>query len=57
MIGDAILIQTRITTQKPHGRGPSGSVIGESAFCRGGKTSGGSEGPTLPRRSAVPTAP
>ena len=48
MSGDAILIETRVTNAKRHtGEVLGGSVIGESAFCRGGKTSGGSEGPTI----------
>jgi hypothetical protein len=43
--GDAILIETRITDAKAHtGEVLSGSVIGESAFCPGGKSSGGSDG-------------
>jgi hypothetical protein len=46
--GDAILIETRVTNAKRHtGVVLGASVIGESAFCRGGKTSGGSEGPTI----------
>lgn len=46
--GDAILIETRVTNAKRHtGEVLRASVIGESAFCRGGKTSGGSEGPTI----------
>jgi hypothetical protein len=46
--GDAILIETRVTNAKRHtGEVLGVSVIGESAFCRGGKTSGGSEGPTI----------
>lgn len=46
--GDAILIETRVTNAKRHtGEVLRVSVIGESAFCRGGKTSGGSEGPTI----------
>ncbi len=46
--GDAILIETRVTNAKRHtGEVVGGSVIGESAFCRGGKTSGGSDGPTI----------
>ena len=45
---DAILIETRVTDAKRHtGEVLGVSVIGESAFCRGGKTSGGSEGPTI----------
>jgi hypothetical protein len=46
--GDAILIETRVTNAKRHtGEVLVVSVIGESAFCRGGKTSGGSDGPTI----------
>jgi hypothetical protein len=46
--GDAILIQTRIINAKRHtGEVLGASVLGESAFCRGGKTRGGSEGPTI----------
>ncbi len=46
--GDAILIQTRISSALNHtGEVLSGSVIGESRFCPGGKTTGGSEGPLI----------
>jgi hypothetical protein len=46
--GNAILIETRITNARRHtGEVLGGSVIGESPFCRGGKSSGGSEGPTI----------
>src|SRR4051812_7489280 len=46
--GDAMLIETRVTDARRHtGKVLGGSVIGESAFCRGGTTSGGSEGPTI----------
>ena len=46
--GDAILIETRITDARAHtGEVLSGSFIGESAFCPGGKTSGGSEGAVI----------
>jgi hypothetical protein len=46
--GDAILIETRVINPKLHtSEVLGGSVIGESAFCRGGKASGGSEGPTI----------
>jgi hypothetical protein len=45
VIGDAILIKTRIPDAKTHsGEVLDGSVIGESAFCPGGKTRGGSAG-------------
>ena len=53
--GDAILIETRVTNAKRHtGVVLGGSVIGESAFCRGGKTSGGSEGPTITTQFRCP---
>lgn len=46
--GDAILIETRISSAVKHtGEVLSGSLIGESAFCPGGKTSGGSTGATI----------
>jgi hypothetical protein len=46
--GDAILIETRVTNAKRHtGEVLGASVLGESAFCRGGKTRGGSNGPTI----------
>jgi hypothetical protein len=46
--GDAVLIETRVTNAKRHtGEVLGVSVIGESVFCRGGKTSGGSDGPTI----------
>jgi hypothetical protein len=46
--GDAVLIDTRITNARRHtGEVLGASAIGESAFCRGGKTSGGSEGPAI----------
>jgi hypothetical protein len=46
--GEAILIETRVTNARRHtGVVLARSAIGESAFCRGGKTSGGSEGPTI----------
>ena len=45
---DAILIETRVTSAKRHtGEVLGVSVIGESAFCPGGTTSGGSDGPTI----------
>jgi hypothetical protein len=47
-IGDAILIATRISNAKTHaGEVLDGSVIGESAFCPGGKTRGGSTGAAI----------
>jgi hypothetical protein len=46
--GDAILIDTRVTNARRHtGEVLSESLIGEAAFCRGGKTTGGSSGPTI----------
>jgi hypothetical protein len=46
--GDPILIETRVTSARRHtSEVLEGSVIGESAFCRGGKISGGSDGPTI----------
>jgi hypothetical protein len=46
--GAPVLIETRVTNARRHtGEVLGGSVLGESAFCRGGKTSGGSEGPTI----------
>ena len=43
--GDAILIETRVTDAAQHtGEVLRRSVLGESEFCPGGKTSGGSEG-------------
>jgi hypothetical protein len=43
-----ILIETRITDDVHHtGEVLNGSLIGESGFCPGGKTSGGSTGPTI----------
>src|SRR4051794_28728539 len=47
-IGDAILIETRISNARKHvGEVLDGSVIGESAFCPGGKSSGDSTGGTI----------
>lgn len=46
--GDAILIETQITDARSHeAEVLDGSVIGESAFCPGGKAKGASEGPTI----------
>ena len=46
--GDAILIETRISNARKHsGEVLDGSVIGESAFCPGGKTRGGGRGATI----------
>jgi len=46
--GAPILIETRVTDARRHtGEVLGGSALGESVFCRGGKTSGGSDGPTI----------
>jgi hypothetical protein len=46
--GDGILIETRITDARAHtGEVLEGSVIGESAFCMGGTSTGSSQGPTI----------
>ena len=46
--GAPVLIEIRVTNARRHtGEVLGVSAIGESAFCRGGKTSGGSEGPTI----------
>lgn len=46
--GAPILIEMRVTNARRHtGEVLGVSAIGESPFCRGGKTSGGSEGPTI----------
>jgi hypothetical protein len=46
--GDAILIETRISDARMHtGEVVGGSVLGESAFCEGGETTGSSAGPTI----------
>jgi hypothetical protein len=46
--GDAILIETRVPDAKLHtGEVLDASVIGESPFCPGGTTTGGSDGPTI----------
>ena len=53
--GDAILIETRITDAKLHaGEVLAGSVIGESAFCPGGESSGSSQGPTITTTFSCP---
>jgi hypothetical protein len=45
---DALVIETRVTDARGHkGEVLATSSIGESAFCPGGKTTGGSEGPTI----------
>jgi hypothetical protein len=50
-----ILIETRVTNAKRHrGEVLSASVLGESPFCRGGSTSGGSDGPTITTRFRCP---
>jgi hypothetical protein len=54
-IGDAILIETRIPDAEKHtGEVLDGSVIGESAFCPGGKTSGGSTGAAITATFSCP---
>jgi hypothetical protein len=45
--GDAILIVTRVTDVKNHVGEIREFLIGEAARCRGGKTSGGSDGATI----------
>jgi hypothetical protein len=46
--GDPVLIETRVTNAKRHtGEVLRASVVGERPFCPGGKTSGGSDGPTI----------
>ena len=46
--GDAILIEMRVPDAKLHaGEVLDVSVLGESPFCAGGTTTGGSEGPTI----------
>jgi hypothetical protein len=53
--GDPILIETRVTNAKRHtGEVLGVSVLGESSFCRRGKTSGGSDGPTITTRFRCP---
>jgi hypothetical protein len=53
--GDAILIETRISDAAQHtGEVLSGSLIGESAFCPGGKSSGGSTGATITTTFSCP---
>ena len=48
LTGAPILIETRVTNARRHtGEVLGVSALGEAAFCRGGKTSGGSEGPTI----------
>ena len=48
LFGDAILIETRVVDAIRHRAVVVGSsVIGESAFCRGGRASGGSEGAAI----------
>jgi hypothetical protein len=46
-MGDAILIETRISDARHTGGVLPASFIGESAFCAGGKTTGDSTGPTI----------
>ena|SRR5690349_22445523 len=45
--GDAILIETRITNARAHTGKVVGVSISEATYCRGGKSSGGSDGPTI----------
>jgi hypothetical protein len=46
--GDPVLIQTRVTDARSHkSEVLDPSFIGKSTFCRGGRISGGSEGPTI----------
>ena len=46
--GDAILIETRVSDARHHKTRVLGaSFIGKSAFCPGGKATGGSDGPTI----------
>jgi hypothetical protein len=53
--GDAILIETRVSDAAKHtGEVLSGSLIGESAFCPGGKTSGGSMGAEITTTFSCP---
>jgi hypothetical protein len=48
MFGTPIFIETRVINARRHvGVVVRGSVIGESAFCPGGKTTGGSEGAAI----------
>ncbi len=54
--GDAILIETRITDARLHtGEVLGGSVLGESAFCEGGETTGSSAGPTITATFTCPS--
>ena len=53
--GDAILIETRISEAAQHtGEVLDGSLIGESAFCPGGESSGGSTGATITTTFSCP---
>lgn len=45
--GDAILVETRVTNAAQHTGKVVSVSIGESSFCKGGKSSGGSDGPTI----------
>lgn len=48
MTGDAILVETRVTDARRHTGEVLGELlIGESAFCSGGASSGSSQGPTI----------
>lgn len=54
--GDAILIETQITNARLHtGVVLDGSVLGESAFCEGGDTTGSSSGPTITATFTCPS--
>src|SRR3954453_19874336 len=56
--GDAVLIRTRVTDARAHtGEVLDGSVIGETAFCAGGTTSGSSRGPTITTTFTCPGGP
>ena len=53
--GDAILIETRVTDARRHtGEVVDGPVLGESAFCPGGTTSGSSRGRTITTTFSCP---
>jgi hypothetical protein len=45
--GEAILIRTYVPDAKTHAGEVREFLIGERVVCRGGKTSGGSDGPTI----------
>jgi hypothetical protein len=53
--GSPILIETRITNARRHtGAVLDGSVFGETPFCPGGKSTGGSEGATITTTFSCP---